>query len=264
MHAEHLTVVLPVAALLIGSLADIPRLFPKWPSIVMNTLLMAIFVLSARVLYSTAKTQTPINRCHPKLSRVFSDTLNSMDPKMSIYSKSESSILHWYQYYLANGVLPDINDSGITSTLCNRFRACPEYSDIRALDIFFYLRLKDEHKTALCVDRVNDRFNLNEPSCAKMLRSLILDLIREAGYRNIFLCHGNEKPKSNNYHLYPLNERVLRIIDTLERERVISVEPGKARFVYGTCDILHFELADKPGSTINPAAQSLNKRLKQK
>jgi hypothetical protein len=238
LYAEHLTVALPLAAVMVGSLSDLPGLRMLWSSKILNSFLVVFFTLfialSGWVLHFRdglpSMTGAGCAMTENSLSRAFA----FMDPGATIHSKSQYALMHWFISFEKQGRLPDVHDAGITSSLCNRFHPCPAFSDIHAVDILYTLHLRERNMLELCSDTKNDRFYFNKPRCSQELQMFFLNHMNENAIKNIVLCQGD----SHSDPFYMLNKGILNAVDALEREGLIVAERESMDYALGKCVII--------------------------
>lgn len=251
MYLEHLTVIVPIAVVLIGSVVEISLYYVKWNYKIVPFLIMAIFIVVGFRMILNRNLPSPAYVCQPTMNADISQAFNSLTPNRTLVSTSESLLSLWYYQYTRKGILPNTNTVGITSMLCNSFKPCPVRSDTISLDTAFRLELNFEDKSSGCVDIKTTSYHFDNPVCAEIFRELILHFIGDDNRNNVLLCEGEGDSELSNHPFVLLNNALKKVLYEMERDGLIKINDDQVRGSHSVCDILHITQNMKLTSRIN-------------
>lgn len=231
LYEHHLLVSIPAGALIIGAVAHIPvKHFPSSGGAIAATVVIIVCIAGFRIekapgfIYPQA---TDSER------RAFSQALSRADASHTIASQKDITALMDYQEYLDSGRLQPVEQYGVVSTKCNRFRSCPPLKRNFALDQLFTVYLEGDPEAAKCLNTSRYSF-FDTPDCDRRFRDLMLYMADVENFSDAIMCYEN----SPNDTLSGMGEFFRKQISMMEsaRELSISSEPLKSR--HFNCELL--------------------------
>ncbi len=254
MYPEHLTVVVPVVALLIGSIVEIPGCFMKSAVKYAPLLIISVFSVLGWRLISNHELPSPANVCNTNLNAAMARSFNSMSPEHTLAATSETMLILSFHYFTTRAILPNPETIGITSPLCNRFRACPGHPDTVSFYSALTSVLDHDGNSSVCIDKQKSSYRFDKPVCAETLRELIAYFVGTENRNNVLLCQGEGDRKSSRHPTTILNSGLRNAMDEMKDDGLFLIKREQVLGANTTCDILHVSPNVKLTSRITPAA----------